>query len=361
MPRMAVFTAPGRPVELEEFATPEPRAGELLVRVTLCTLCRSDLHTHAGRRAEPTPAVLGHEIVGRVEAFGPGTPRADAAGDEIGVGTRVSWAVAVGCGVCFFCLDGLPQKCGRPYKYGHHRLAADRPLGGGLADYVVLVPGTAWFRVPDDVPDHVAAPANCATATVAALLRYGGPVAGRSVLVFGAGVLGLTACAMARAAGAEAVLVTDPQPAARDRAARFGATHALPADIDLVGAVRDATGGRGADVVLELAGTADTVRAAVASARVGGAVVLAGTVAPVGTVPLDPEQVVRRMLTVRGVHNYAPPDLAAALAFLAGPGRGFPWAELVAARHPLAAVERAFADAHARPGVRVAVVPEVES
>src|SRR5262249_4541325 len=157
MPRIAVFTAAGRPLEFIEVSPPELRSGELLVRVTCCTLCRSDLHTHAGRRTEPTPTVLGHEIVGRIESFGPETPRTDAAGEPIDVGTRVSWAVAVGCGACFFCVNDLPQKCERPYKYGHQRLLLDRPLGGGLADFVVLVPGTAWFRAPDEIPDPVAA------------------------------------------------------------------------------------------------------------------------------------------------------------------------------------------------------------
>src|SRR5262245_9443965 len=276
MPHMAVFHAPGRPMELTTFTAPEPRAGELLVRVACCTLCRSDLHTHAGRRVEPTPTVLGHEIVGRVETFGPGTPRTDAAGEPIDVGTRLSWAIAVGCGMCFNCANELPQKCERPYKYGHHRLDADRPLGGGLAEFVILVPGTAWFRVPENIPDRVAASANCATATVAALLRYGGPVTGRSVLVLGAGVLGVTACAMSRAAGATTVLVSDLLPASRVRAAAFGATHAFATDFDLSTAVRDATGGRGADVVFELAGAAETVRAGLAAARIGGTVVLAG-------------------------------------------------------------------------------------
>jgi alcohol dehydrogenase len=355
---MAVFHRPGRPLELVEVPVPEPRGGEVLVRVTLCTLCRSDLHTHAGRRAEPTPAVLGHEAVGRVAAFGPAAPPADAVGEPVEVGDRVSWAVAVGCGACFFCADDLPQKCERPFKYGHHRLSPARPLGGGLAEFVLLVPGTAWFRVPDAVPDAVAAPANCAAATAAAVLRAGGPVAGRRVLVLGAGVLGLTACAMARAAGADAVLAADPRPEALARAADYGATSALPADAGMAGRVRAATAGRGADLVLELAGTADSVSVALDAARVGGTVVLAGTVAPVGPVPLDPERVVRRMLTVRGVHNYHPLDLGAALAFLAGPGRGHPWADLVAAVYPLAEAERAFADAHARPGVRVAVAPE---
>jgi alcohol dehydrogenase len=358
MRRAVVFTGAGDPLGLVRFPTPEPRGAELLVGVCCCTLCRSDLRTHAGRRAAPTPTVLGHETVGRIEAFGPGAPRQDAGGVPLSVGSRVSWAVAAGCGSCFFCAEDLPQKCERPYKYGHERLTPERPLGGGLADCVLLVPGTAVFGVPDAVPDPVAAPASCATATAAALLRHGGPVAGRAVLVLGAGVLGLTACAMARAAGARAVLASDPVPACRERALRFGATDVFPAEAEeLAAGVREVTQGRGADLVLELAGTAGTVEAGLALVRTGGTVVLAGTVAPVGTVGLDPESVVRRLLTIRGVHNYHPHDLATALGFLAGPGRDFPWQSLVVAEYPLEQAEQAFAAAHARPGVRVAVVP----
>jgi alcohol dehydrogenase len=356
--RAVVFHGHGRPLEQVRYAVPEPRGAELLVRVTCCTLCRSDLHTHAGRRTEPTPTVLGHEIVGRIEAFGPDAPHADAAGSEARVGDRVTWAVVAGCGQCFTCGDDLPQKCERPYKYGHVRLTPDRPFGGGLSECVVLVPGTAWLRVPDAIPDPVAAPANCATATVAAILRSVGPVAGRSVVILGAGVLGVTACAMARAAGARAVLAGDPDPECRERAAAFGATHASGSDPDeLAGVVAAATSGRGADVVVELAGVASSVRSGLALVRTGGVVALAGTVAPVGTVALDPENVVRRMLTIRGVHNYHPRDLASALEFLAGPGRGFPFASLIAGEYNLDRVEEAFAFAHAHPGVRVAVRP----
>jgi alcohol dehydrogenase len=358
MQRAVVFTGAGRPLEMVRFPAPEPRGAEVLVRVACCTLCRSDLHTHAGRRAEPTPTVLGHEIVGRIGAFGPEAPRHDAEGVPLSVGSRVSWAVAVGCGSCFFCAEGLPQKCERLYKYGHERRTPERPLGGGLADCVVLVPGTACFRVPDAVPDQVAAPANCATATAAALLRHGGSVAGRTVLILGAGVLGVTASAMARAAGARAVLVSDPVPACRERALRFGATHIFPTEAgELAAGVREITQWRGADLVLELAGAAGTVQSGLALVRTGGTVVLAGTVTPVGTVGFDPENVVRRLLTIRGVHNYHPRDLATALGFLAGPGRDFPWQSLVVAEYPLEQAEQAFAAAHAQPGVRVAVVP----
>lgn len=357
MTRAILFHAAGRPLELVEFPLAEPDGSAVRVRVTCCTLCRSDLHTHSGRRTEPSPAVLGHEIVGRIEAFGPAAPRQDANGTPVEIGTRVTWAVAVGCGECFFCHADLPQKCSRPYKYGHRQADPARPDGGGLADRITLVPNTVWYRVPDELPDVVAAQANCATATAAAVLWAAGPVRGRTVLVLGAGVLGLTACAMARSSGAERVLVSDPLPDGRERAVRFGVTDVFSPE-SLEAGVFTATSGRGADVVLELAGTAGTVESALRLVRVGGTVVLAGTVAPAGTVAFDPEQAVRRMLTVRGVHNYHPRDLATALEFLAGPGRLYPWQSLLAGEFPLEWAEQAFAAAHARPGVRVAVFPE---
>jgi alcohol dehydrogenase len=358
MERAVVFTAAGRELETVSFPTPAPRGAEVLVRVACCTLCRSDLHTHAGRRIEPTPAILGHEIVGRIEAFGPDAPGQDAAGLALSVGSRVSWAMVVGCGACFFCTEDLSQKCERPYKYGHERFSPDRPLGGGLADCVVLIPGTVLFRVPDEVPDRVAASANCAAATAAAMLRCGGSIAGRSVLILGGGVLGVTACAMASSAGAQSVIVSDPIPACRERARCFGATHDLPAEeAELTARVRDITRGRGADLVLELAGVAETVQAALALTRIGGKVVLAGTVAPLGNVVFDPESVVRRWLTICGVHNYHPRDLATALKFLTDSHAEFPWESLVVADYRLEQAEQAFARAHAEAGVRVAVVP----
>ncbi len=358
MARAVLFTDPKESLEVVTFATPEPADEELLVRVTCCTLCRSDLHTHSGRRTEPTPTVLGHEIVGRIAAFGKLAARVDYRGTPAEIGSRITWAVAVGCGQCFFCANDLPQKCEHPYKYGHRRTDRTSPNGGGLADHIVLHPRTAWFVLPDALSDRIAAPANCATATAAAVIRYAGPLAGRSVLVLGAGVLGVTACAMAHEAGARVVMVSDPAVGNRERAKAFAAGMAFAADSEeLAASVAQATQQHGADVVLELAGTAETARNALALARTGGVVVLAGTVAPTTPLTLDPENIVRRMLTIRGVHNYHPRDLEAALAFLAGPGQAYPFAELVGAEFPLEEVAAAFTHAHGHPGIRAAVIP----
>src|SRR5678816_2315596 len=119
MARAALFHGPNRPLELARFERVPLRDVEICVRVTACTLCGSDLHTHAGRRSEPTPTVLGHEIVGRIEAFGPNAPRRDYRGEDLSIGDRVSWSIAASCDNCFFCDDGLPQKCASLFKYGH--------------------------------------------------------------------------------------------------------------------------------------------------------------------------------------------------------------------------------------------------
>ena len=196
--RAAVFHGVGLPLKLREFSLPTPEQSEILVEVVACTLCGSDLHSLHGRRAVPVPTILGHEVLGTIAAFGPTAVRHDAAGEPMNVGDRVTWAIVASCGDCFYCRRSLPQKCERQTKYGHEPLRPRRELTGGLAGHCLLASGTAIFRVPEHLPDATACPANCATATVAAALDAAGQVAGRSVLVMGCGMLGLTATAWAR-------------------------------------------------------------------------------------------------------------------------------------------------------------------
>lgn len=353
MIRSAVFDGPGKPFRFECVGRPKLAPGEALVRVSMCTVCGSDLHTFSGRRTQPTPSVLGHEPVGVVEEVC-GELR-DVGGDVVRVGDRVVWAVAVSCGRCFFCTHDLPQKCESLRKYGHEPATADRGPLGGLSTHCHLLAGTAVVKVPAGLPDAVAAPAGCATATVMAAWRAVGvsPPSPAVVAVVGLGMLGLTACAVAASAG-HTVLACDVSDARLSQAERFGATHSATPD-ELVGRAKALTAGRGADVVLELSGSADAARLSLAAARVGGAVVWVGAVSPAGTVAVEPEAVVRRCLTIRGVHNYAPRDLAAAVEFLAANHARFPFAGLVSDSFPLAEANAAFQFAEAERPVRVAV------
>jgi len=339
-----VFVSPGSPLEPRDIPLPPPGVGEAIVRVTCCTLCGSDLHSYLGRRPVPTPTVLGHEIVGVVESAGTGFAFAP--------GERVTWSVAASCGACVYCAKRVPQKCETLRKYGHEPL--DIGAVGGLSTHCHLLPGTAAFRLPDSIPDAVACPASCATATIAAALRATDGVAGESVLIFGAGMLGLTAAAMARARGAEAVVVCDVDVDRLGLARRFGATHTTTPE-HLGSAVGEVSSGRGVGAVLELSGAPSAVAAGLDLARVGGVLVWAGSVFPSAAVEVPPEKVVRKLLTIRGVHNYRPDDLAAALEFLERAGDRYPFEELVARTFPLEEADDAFRYAvEARP-VRVAV------
>ncbi len=350
----AVFRQPGG-LQLERLATPVPASGEVLVRVLGCTLCGSDLHTYQGKRTTPTPTVLGHEIVGEIESVGGDAPLMDLESRLLQPGDRITWAVVTHCGDCFYCRHDLPQKCERAVKYGHEAMREGKQLLGGLAEHCVLASGASIVKLPQELPLEVACPASCGTATVAAALEAAGDVAEQTVCVLGVGLLGLTACAMFREAGALVVAV-DPIESRRDWARRFGAAATVePAG--LAPCLKEITAGRGADVVVELSGSAAAWRTTWPLTRLGGRWVLVGAVFPGQEITAPMDAIVRRNLSIQGVHNYAPRHLRNAVQFLSRHHLDYPFQELVAAWRPLSQAEAAFADA-ARPNViRVGVKP----
>ncbi|GAA2445930.1 zinc-binding dehydrogenase [Agromyces soli] len=356
-PAAMVWHEPGRSHESIAVPGVELRPGEALVEVELATVCGSDVHTVLGHRRQPAPGVLGHEQVGRVVALGPGGA-SSVDGAVLALGDRVVWTVTASCGACERCLRGLPQKCHELRKYGHERLERGWELSGGFATHVHLLRGTGIVRVPETMPAELAAPASCSTATAVAALDAGGgaPLDGAEVLVAGAGMIGLAVTAIASAAGAT-VTVVDPDVARRETARRFGARAVLdPSGGALAGQL--AGHGRGAPVLsVEASGAAASVRALLETSDVGGTVVLVGSVSPGPSVELDPERLVRRLLTVRGVHNYAPTHLQGAIDFLAATPGPFAAEQLVGARFPLDALDEALVAAAAGTHVRVAVDP----
>lgn len=296
---------------------PAPGPREVLVRVTASTMCGSDLHTIHGRRKVAVPTILGHEIIGKVEAIGSGFT---STGSPINVGDRITWAVVAHCGLCLPCQRDIPQKCHNGFKYGHEHDSPTHPWSGGFADWCLLAPGTTIVRLPDSLSDALACPASCATSTVCAAMEAAGPLKDRSVLIAGAGMLGLTACAMARQAGASKITCLEPDPHRRDRALAFGATAAVaPNDLGL----------DEFDVFLELSGANAAWELAFDRLALGARAVLIGAVFPGPDTRINMERIVRRMITIRGIHNYAPRHLEAAISFLAQHGRHVPLAEMV--------------------------------
>lgn len=325
----------------ETVPLPAPGRGEVLVRVDLATVCGSDHHTVSGRRPAPCPSVLGHEGVGTVVAVGASAPAA--------VGERVVWSVTVSCGECDRCRAGRTAKCRSVRKLGHEPYRPDWPLSGTYATHVLLPHGTAVVAVPTALPDPAAAPAGCATATVMAALEQAGSLAGKRVLVVGAGMLGLTAIAAAAdgaagsidpAAAAE-VIAVDPDPARRDLALTFGATSVLRPDEPLPVV----------DVALDFSGAPSAVASALDALDIGGNLVLVGSVAPGPALAVDPERIVRGWQRISGVHNYEPRHLAEAVRFLTGSRR--PWTALVGEPVALDTLGRVLGSPMGRPRVGV--------
>jgi alcohol dehydrogenase len=271
-------------------------------------------------------------------------------------GDRVTWTLAASCGECFYCDRGLPQKCETLFKYGHAAIAPGREFSGGFAEYCLLQAGTGVVKLPETLSDESAAPANCAVATVAAAHRLAGNVDGASVLVLGCGVLGLNAAAMASHSGAARVIACDVDPARETLALAFGADVFVTPE-NLLEIVKQETNGRGADVAMEFSGAAAAVVSALASLRTGGIAIIAGTTTPGGVVSIDPNDLVRRMLTVKGLHNYAPEDLVTAIDFLVSAGSRFPFEQLQGDRFPLDEIEAAFARSTEQGGRRVSLIP----
>ena len=338
----AVFHGSGRPWEFRSWRLPEPGTGEVLVRIRLATICGSDLHTVGGRRHGPTPCVLGHEGVGEVLAVGPGR-------DSRLVGQRVSWTLADSCGACRPCRDwDLPQKCDHLFKYGHEAVSHGSGWNGCYATHLILRRGTTIVPVPAALTDAMAAPVNCALATMVAAT---GPLgaSGETAILQGAGLLGIYGCTLLKAAGWRRVIVVDRDPQRLALASRFGAECCPAAEV--AGLPPGS-----ADTVLEVCGDPAVIAEGLRLLRPGGTYGWIGLVHPESNVSLTAESVIRRCATIRGTHNYAPRHLEEAFRFLEAHAATHPWHLLVSPPEPLrnlgAAMDLARTGRWARVGVR---------
>lgn len=242
--RAVQLITPGAPLEEVELAVAEPASGEVAVRIEAAGVCRSDLHYRSGFPAlRSLPRTLGHEIAGTITAAG--------AGAGLDVGTRVCLHYLVSCGTCRHCASGVEQFCERGQMLG-------KELDGGFADTVV-VPARNAFAVPDAVSTAAAAVMMCSTATVFHALAVGRIAEDSTVVVFGAGGLGQSAIQLAGSLGGRVVAV-DPNPSKRRLAESFGANTVDPGQ-DPAAAVRDVVA-EGADIALDLVGSAAVMRSA---------------------------------------------------------------------------------------------------
>ncbi|NJP67847.1 zinc-dependent alcohol dehydrogenase [Streptomyces spiramenti] len=324
-------------ITLEEVPAPRPAEGELLIRSVLVGICGSD--THAARGHHPfieLPYRPGHEVVGEVVEVGPGVTGHVPGG-------RVVVEPGLVCGACPQCRSGRYNICTELAVFG-----CQTP--GGMADLFTIAAGRV-HPVPDALTDLQAALVEPLATPVHAVAKAG-DLTGRTVLVLGAGPIGLLLVIAARLAGARRVVVTDLLAAKRDRARRLGADAVLPADgEDLPARVADALGGP-ADVVFDCVARASSIGQAVDSVAKGGHVVVVGVGAP-GPTPVRLDLVQDRELRIEGTLMYTADDYRRAMEII-GSG-AVDAAEIVTATFPLAEAAAAFAAASDPAHVKVLV------
>lgn len=254
----------GEPLVLEDVLIPVPGADEVLVEVSACGLCGTDIHlaVDGDIPVSRTPITLGHEAAGAIAALG------DAV-EGFAVGQRVALFPAAICGRCRFCRAGRESLCENSKVYGMSR-------DGALAQFVVA-PAFGLIAIPDGVSLQQAAIVTDGVATPFHALRSRGAMkAGEAVAVIGCGGLGAHAVLLARLMGAGFIVAIDLQPEARARALELGADLAIdPAASDAGKAIRTSYG-RGVDLALEFVGRAVSVEMAIRSLDIGGRAVIVG-------------------------------------------------------------------------------------
>ena len=285
-----VAEAKGAPVELVALAVQEPGPGEVLVRIAASGVCHSDIHYVAGHLGEDFPYLLGHEGSGYIEEVG---DRVDATR----VGEFVVLSYRAPCGVCRFCRGGHIDQCQQPVSATTQPVAGDGrvltpALGLGTFATHVVVAAAQAVAVSPECPPEAAALLGCAVSTgIGSVLRTADVEAGATVVVFGAGGVGVNVIQGARLARAGKIIAVDLAAKKLDWARQFGATDLVDASSsDPLEAIADLTGGSGVDYAFDAVGTASTVSQSIDSVGYRGTVVLIGFPAPTALLelPLQP-------------------------------------------------------------------------
>ncbi|ESR27188.1 zinc-dependent alcohol dehydrogenase [Lutibaculum baratangense] len=304
---------------LTEKPVPSPKRAEVLVRIDAVAICATDLEIiHNG-----PPAMIqggapfnknftpGHEYMGTVVALGEGV-------DEYTIGDRVTVEIHAGCGQCKRCRQGMYTSC---HNYGLNygdRNKGHRANGfttdGGFAEYAVNNINTL-VHVPDDMSDEEATLVVTAGTAMYGLTELGGLVAGESVVVTGPGPIGLLGVAVAKALGAQPVILTGTRDNRLEMGKKLGADHTINVrNENAVERVREIMGGKGVDYVVECSGASNAVNEAAQMVNRGGRICLAAF--PHEAVPVDVAYLVRNNIYVYGIRGEGKSATHRAAAFM---------------------------------------------
>lgn len=304
---IALLHAFGASLRIETVEIPPLRDGQILVRVEAAGICGSDVHMWQGKDPRtPLPMILGHEGVGRIVDID-GEKR-DIHGQPLQPGDLIIWERGVTCGECYQCaVRKQPALCPHRWVYGIYRGYETPPhLNGCYASHIILDPRTQLIVLPEGSQPLRYVAASCSGATAAHALDMATPRIGDTVVIFGPGPLGAYATLLAKASGAEQIVLVGGTASRLEICHAMGATLLLnrheTTDLERQEAIQSITHGRGADIVIEASGSVAAAQEALDVVAQGGQLLLVGFGTPVSDMKLRPfEQVVRKNVSLRGV------------------------------------------------------------
>ncbi len=363
MGRAMVNFGVGIPWEMREYPIPEPEPGAIVAKITMASICGTDVHLHRGDFGgaggpRQKPSISGHEFVGTVHKLGEGVST-DIAGRPLKEGDRVVWSPSIVCGRCPSCLKGVLPCPNRKVHAG--TTSDDWPhFKGGFAEYYYLSPGQWIYKVPDVVPDAAAVYVDCAAATVAyALTKVDFPMGSWGVIQ-GAGGLGLCAAPMMKDMGAR-VIVVDKVAERLALAMSFGADHTIdygdyPTPASRIERVKQLTGGSGAEVVMEVVAAApEVVPEGLGMLDLGGTYLTIGLVGPYKA-ELSMMPFIDRGIRLIGSASFNASTMLTVLDLMARTIDKYPWDKMISHTFKLEDTEEALRQAASGRVIRAAVV-----
>jgi threonine dehydrogenase-like Zn-dependent dehydrogenase len=358
----AVMPAPLEPIELREFPKPDLPPGAVLLETSFSEVCGTDVHLWHGRLSGvPYPIIPGHVSVGRVSELRGGVRTLD--GRALREGDRLAFFdVHRTCGRCHACaITRTPTRCIARRVYGITDSALEG-LFGGWSEAIYLEPGVLTAHVPESVSDEDYIGAGCGLITSVHIMDRADVRLGDTVIVQGVGAVGLSAIALARLSGAAQVIAIGAPPDRLRLAVEMGADATFDLDVppaERLERIVSLTSGRGADVVIEAAGSARAVEEGLNLVRDGGRYVIAGHYTNAGPSTINVhEQINRKHLEIRGCWGSEPAHFMRALQILEQHASTIPWRTIGARVYALDELNEALADAEAMRLPKALVAPQ---
>ena len=342
--KAAVLEEYGKPLQIQEVPIPDVEPGAILVKVEMAGICGTDVHQCHGALSikAPLPNVPGHETLGRIVKLGAGRSQ-DVSGEPLKVGDRIMWAHA-DCGECYWCtIVRETVLCDKRIGYG---MAPPHALMGGFAEYEYVTPITKVVKVPAELTEEEAIGVGCAfRSVVAAYERLGGIGFQDTVVIQGAGPVGLYSLVVARESGAGKTIVIGAPEGRLELAKRWGADHVINIDeitdpVQRREQVLELTDGRGPEIVVECSGFPPAFSEGVEMLQKGGRYLVIGQTSPT-TISFVPNAIVHKCLTVIGNASATIPHFYKALKFIKNNRKEYPFDAIVTTKYRLEDINEA--------------------